>query len=59
MFIFKNLIQAKIVYVKDFYDEFGNAISEEYLLKRLLCRRNWIMEYLTVKNVCLQICNKT
>jgi len=48
---YPNWIHSGFVWVKDFVDNSGNFVTGDYVYQRLICKRNWICEYKTMKKV--------
>ena len=48
--LFKNWAKSGFLFVKDIYDNQGQFISENECLRKLNCRRNWMIEYLILKS---------
>ena len=45
----KNLISSNIIFVKDLFDENGKFIHEHVFMNIIDDKRNWMVEYLTLK----------
>ena len=48
--IFKHWIDSGFLWVKDLYDESGNFLTDKEIYMRLTDKRNWMSEYLLLKN---------
>ena len=47
--LLSNWTKSGILFIKDIFDNTGEIISEHSLLKKLICKSNWIAEFLKVK----------
>ena len=47
---FNSWIKSGFLYVKDFYDDEGNFITEQQTLQKLKDRKNWIQEYYIIRS---------
>ena len=56
--LYKNWINVNIVYVKDLFDENSHFLSELSVFNRLIVKRNWIIEYSTIKRLVNKYINK-
>ena len=48
---FKTWVHSNILYVKDLFDANGQWIPETEIMKRLINKSNWIVEYAVLKKV--------
>ena len=55
---YKSWIECGITFVKDLFDQNGHFISEDYILNVLKNTKNWIVEYLTIKNIIYKMVKK-
>ena len=54
----KNLISSNIIFVKDLFDGNGKFIHEEVFINIIDDKRNWMVEYLTLKKVIMNKAKK-
>ena len=45
----RNLIKSGFIFVKDLFDEHGNFFTENAICNKLESKKNWMIEYLSVK----------
>ena len=56
----ENWIKSGIIYIKDLFGKDGEFINEDDILLKLKNKRNWIAEYIMIKEACkhiLKICS--